>query len=241
MLEAGQHVHSLFATLTFVDPAPLEVSPLEMAGFMRRLRVLYPGPLRYFGVGEYGDENYRPHYHLAIFGMSYLQPEYIFEAWKEKKISKGFISVAEFNAERAQYLAGYISKKMTKHDDPRLGERHPEFARMSRNPGIGAPAVKTLASTLMTNGPSKAIANLGDVPHEIRSNQKKYPAGRYVREQLRQAIGWDKREPMAVKQMRVAQYQAEEVETREIRERRRDNSYYSAVTKLKNQRLRRKL
>ena len=161
VLESLDHVESVFITLTYSDdnlPEDGSVCPRDTQLFMKRLRKrIDPRRVRFFLVGEYGDETQRPHYHAALFnypkcrkGQSRYNKkglnccewcQIIEDAWK-----LGNIYVGDLNAHSAQYIAGYTTKKMTKADDERLNGRHPEFARMSNRPGIGANAAHDIAS-----------------------------------------------------------------------------------------------
>ena len=68
-----------FLTLTYDDDS-LHVSPntgfaslckRDLQLFFKRLRRALPGlPLRYFSVGEYGDNTLRPHYHAIMYNLS---------------------------------------------------------------------------------------------------------------------------------------------------------------------------
>lgn len=193
VLESGLHAGSVFATLTYEDPAPWSVSPRELQLFMKRLRFSYPGPLRFFGVGEYGDKTFRPHYHLALFGISILDAGYVDKAW-----GHGFVHVGDLTTQSAAYIAGYVCKKMTAADDPRLEGRHPEFARMSLRPGIGRRAMTGVASHLVSNGGSAALVKSGDVPGAARVDGKLMPIGRYLKGALRQEVGWQEGTPLGV-------------------------------------------
>lgn len=79
---------------------------------------------------------------------------------------------------------------MTRVDDPRLFGRFPEFARMSRKPGIGAPTAPDIASQLATDGGSYSIAETGDVPATLHHGGKSLPLGRYLRSKIREAYGF---------------------------------------------------
>lgn len=151
---------SAFLTLTFSDehlPPDLSLDRSVMPRFMRRLRYhLAPG-IRYYGAGEYGDGKGRravnPHYHVCLFNVpprlfadgSEVDPHRdqehplfthpaIDEAWE----GQGFARFGELTRESAAYVARYCTKKITgKMALAHYGGREPEFAQMSRRPGIG--------------------------------------------------------------------------------------------------------
>lgn len=75
---------------------------------------------------------------------------------------------------------------MTARDDERLKGRHPEFARMSLRPGIGANAVHDVASTLLEYDLHEKCA---DVPSTLLHGGKARPLGRYLTRKLREAVG----------------------------------------------------
>ena len=156
MLEANLNTENAFVTLTYSDQTlPLTSQKLptldrkDLDDWLKRFRsTISPLKIRFYGVGEYGDETQRPHYHVALFGYppcKYGMSRYrhyvnccpncdlIRDTWK-----KGNIFLGTLETESAQYIAGYVTKKMTSKSDPRLEGRKPEFAAMSRKPGIGA-------------------------------------------------------------------------------------------------------
>lgn len=125
--------------------------------FMKRLRKEM-GPTRYFHAGEYGEENGRPHYHALLFGLRFADarpdgesrsgyPAFVSDAlswlWPY-----GTSQIGEITFESAQYVARYCLKKITgagaeahyKRVDAAgvLHQLEPEYATMSRRPGIGA-------------------------------------------------------------------------------------------------------
>lgn len=99
----------------------------------------------------------------------------------------GIIEVGELNSKSAAYCAEYVVKKMTNADDDRLYGREPEFARMSRRPGLGYVALGEVAKALPRG--------LVDVPGSLRHGPKEYPLGRYLRGSLRELYGRDRRAP----------------------------------------------
>lgn len=191
LLEQQCHEFSSFWTLTYDDQhVPLDgsLNPKHTELWLKRLRrALGPTrPLRFYLVGEYGDETQRPHYHPALFGLSHLESELVLETW-----SMGYVYGGTLTLESAQYIAGYVTKKMTAADDPRLAGRHPEFARMSTRPGLGALVVPQLADALSDHAGAMSIARDGDVPTSLNHGRKSLPLGRYLRSKLREQLGFE--------------------------------------------------
>lgn len=223
MLETSLRADNAFATLTYNDEAIPRtgsnlptLEPKHVQDFLKRLRFNWTSSitsrglpssaarLRYYLVGEYGDETFRPHYHAALFGFpscSYLQSRYslrrrsccfscdlVRDTW-----GKGNILLGTLEAASARYLAGYIEKKLTSSDDPRLEGRHPEFSRMSLRPGIGADMMDEVASTLMQFNIEDT--EQGDVPSSLLHGKRRMPLGRYLRQRLRTRVGKEKNAP----------------------------------------------
>lgn len=194
LLESFMHSESSFVTLTYDNehlPSDNSLNPKDMTLFLKRLRKeIHPKKLRYYLVGEYGDQTQRPHYHMALYGVGRMFSDTIKTIW-----GKGLVHCGDLNNNSAGYVAGYITKKMTKADDPRLNGRHPEFARMSRKPGIGATAMDILAQELQTNAGKILLDEQQDVPSVLQHGVKKLPLGRYLRRKLREKIGKDQDTP----------------------------------------------
>lgn len=216
MLELTQHQASSFVTLTYSkEEVPLDGSlrPEDMQLFLKRLRFkVHPNKIRFFGVGEYGERNWRPHYHLALFGVS--EAATIDEAW-----GKGFVHVGTLTEQSADYVVGYITKKMTDKDDVRLQGRYPEFVRMSLKPGIGSGAVDVIAQEVNKKHGVDYVAKECDVPSTIRWGQKKYSIGRYLRSKVRVASGYDSKAPVQLHE-RLAEKARSELSVFGARERR---------------------
>lgn len=98
--------------------------------------------------------------------------------------------VARLERRSSQYIAGYVTKKMTMRQDVRLKGRHPEFARMSLRPGIGANAMWDVASVLM-----QYKLDNRDVPLALDHGGVALPLGRYLRRKLRVMVGKDASSP----------------------------------------------
>lgn len=209
-MEAMQYTENAFLTLTYNDDTlpftkagtPTLV-PRDLQLFLKRLRKDTPTRLRFFAVGEYGDASFRPHYHLAGFNFSNCargetrkslvskrclwreccsQCSMVGEIW-----GQGDIEVRGLDASKCEYLARYVTKKMTSKEDARLRGAHPEFSRQSRRPGVGFPGVAKLASTIRQHVDPK---DLVDVPLTIKQGKNNHlPLGRYIRNKLRISLG----------------------------------------------------
>lgn len=203
VLESQKHVEKCFLTLTYDDaflPADGSLQPRDIQLFLKRFRkAIAPTRIRFFFVGEYGDENFRPHYHAAIFGFQCAgkvqTPSHgrrcfcpacslVRDIW-----GKGNVDLDELNDTTASYICGYVVKKMTKNDDPRLEGKHPEFARMSLRPGIGADAMDDVAEQLFSKHGERFVMASGDVPPALMIGGRQRPLGRYLRQKLRDKIG----------------------------------------------------
>lgn len=157
------HDFSVFVTLTYDDdhlPADGSVHKRVLSDFIRRTRRSLSFPIRFFGVGEYGELSFRPHYHALLFGVHFadavcirpktdLRPALYRSPALEKLWTFGHSSFGSVTFDSAQYVAGYCVKKISgpkaadhyRRVNPLTGEVYelqPEFALMSRRPGIGA-------------------------------------------------------------------------------------------------------
>jgi len=190
MLEAIVHEFASFVTLTYNKesvPSDGSLNPRHLQLFLKRLRYeLEPRKIRYFGVGEYGDDTFRPHYHLAVFNLDPLAGEVVKKSWPY-----GFSDCGPLTIQSAAYVAGYVTKKMTGKDDERLKGRYPEFARMSLRPGIGANAISDVADALQNRHGWDSIGITGDVPSVLRHGSRTMPLGRYLRRKLREAMNFE--------------------------------------------------
>lgn len=191
MLEALTHGDNCFATLTYNDenlPPDGSLQKDDSTNFIKRLREnLAPTKIRYYGVGEYGDLTWRPHYHLAIFGIGISATPIIEKSW-----GLGHVYIGDLTLDSAQYIAGYVTKKLNGKDDYSLeilNGRRPEKAFMSRKPGIGAKSMNTIMHALQGYLPD------GDVPTQLNHGSKKMPLGRYLRGKLREEFDLDKKAP----------------------------------------------
>lgn len=211
MLEATQHGDNAFVTLTYDDehlPADGSLKPTDTTNFLKRLRKTLPYKIRFYLVGEYGDQSWRPHYHAIVFGMDTCarggsvyslgrssccaRCDSIREIW-----GKGHILCGSADREAIQYVCGYVAKKLTNKDDPRLAGRHPEYSRQSRqNGGLGLGFMHEVASTFLSFDLETREA---DVPVSLSHGRSPMPLGRYLRRKLRTMVGKDEKPPENVR------------------------------------------
>lgn len=191
LLESLKHGDSCFVTLTYDQknhPAGGTLVKKHYQDFLKRLRkVIAPTKIRFFLVGEYGENTQRPHFHAAIFGIGSESATIIQNAW-----GRGFTDTGTLTKDSAKYIAGYVTKKLNGRDERSktiLGGRTPEFARMSLRPGIGAPATIEISNALST-APGLAQLSLdGDVPFSLVHGSYSMPLGRYLRRKIREEMG----------------------------------------------------
>lgn len=185
-LERRMHDKAAFVTLTYDPqhiPMDMDLVPQlckrDCQLFVKRLRKRYGDGIRYYLCGEYGETYGRPHYHAIIFGVGPedLDPYWLMYRGKSPESplktlwGKGLVHVGDCTLESVQYVAGYVTKKISKMSEDSL---EPEFALMSRRPGIGAGMVSAIADTVKAAGlEDKAGA-------ELRMDGRKWPLGRYL-------------------------------------------------------------
>lgn len=190
---------SSFCTLTYDDehlPIDGSVSPRELQLFMKRVRRrCEPIKIRFYGVGEYGDESGRPHYHVALFGVGVesgwcdeRKNNVLFSEGRvvESSWSFGHTHVGLIEKASARYITQYVTKFMNFEKSHKLKGRHPEFSRMSNRPGIGAPAMRQIASRLLDCGYSRE-----KVVGDLNYGNGRMPLGKYLKEKLHELRGGD--------------------------------------------------
>lgn len=184
------HEKNSFLTLTYAkEPEGGTLIPRDFQLWLKRFRTALSEndrpPIRFFGVGEYGDKSGRPHYHAALFGAGKEALPLVQKTWSKDGESLGHVMLGSLTLASAQYIAGYVTKKMTKSDDPRLGGRYPEFSRQSQ--GIGRDMVPLIAQSLQ--GVNYDCRTISDVPHVLFHGVRSLPLGRYLRQRLVPALG----------------------------------------------------
>lgn len=213
MLEGILHKHKTFLTLTYNEenvPEHGSLNRKDFKGFIKNLRyAIRPRKIRYYGVGEYGDKSWRPHYHFVIYGLPGCRAgntalciknneggcascRILSSIWK-----KGHIFQGNFTQQSAQYVAGYVTKFSGKKKCELLKDREPEFARMSLKPGIGAIALDSIAAAVKY-GLEKELLDDNEIPTQVKVQGKSWPLGRYLSQKLREALGRSKETPKEV-------------------------------------------
>ena len=160
--EASLHEDNCFITLTYNNeslPEDGSLNKKHFQDFMKRLRKKYKNKkIRYYHCGEYGDKNFRPHYHAIIFGLEFDDQKLFTvnngeKLYTSEKLEKlwpfGFSTIGTVTFESAAYVARYVMKKVNGKNakdhyeriDPDTGEIYnlvPEYNTMSRRPGIAS-------------------------------------------------------------------------------------------------------
>lgn len=207
LLEAASHEKNQFWTLTYEDTAlPTATPPVggtdaarkahlqqltggrhlavgsqpgtlfkpDLAKFFKRYRKNY-GEFRYYAVGEYGEKLGRPHYHVLAFGTDLPLPE-LQRTW-----GLGAVHIGDVESASIQYCVEYALKtdKAQSLIDLR---RQPEFAVMSRNPGIGSYAIGEFRQAILRSEPLPTGELL--IPDTFRVLGREYAVPRFIRNEL---------------------------------------------------------
>ena len=131
--ESKCHDFSIFLTLTYNDEnlPYADITPSLCKGdvqkFLKLFRKSYARKVRYYCVGEYGSDTYRPHYHLIMFGVDSSAVSLILKCW-----GKGHICIGTVTPQSISYVAKY---HVNKGSYPEGVE--PPYVSMSLKPGIG--------------------------------------------------------------------------------------------------------
>lgn len=149
-------------TLTYAPqflPDGATLRPHDLRLFMKRVWNAFPGvDVRFLVNGEYGDQGLRPHYHLLLWGLDFVEDRVPWNRapsgevlYLSKRLDAlwgfGIAAIGTLTVESAGYAARYCMKKITGPMAEREYQRfaadgqpfwvHPVFARMSRRPGLG--------------------------------------------------------------------------------------------------------
>jgi len=147
-IENKHAFNGYFVTLTYADPYnddELHKEHLQdfiktirnLADYKRKTALTNIPPIKYFGVGEYGEQELRPHYHILLFNV----PEktrskaltFIQKAW-----DMGFVVIDEINKTTIEYVCKYIFKQRYWN----IKKQKP-FRLMSTRPAIGSQYIDT--------------------------------------------------------------------------------------------------
>lgn len=168
LLESKDHYFNRVLTLTYRDPEK-QLSKLDykdIQDWLKRYRYHTGNKVRYWVVGEYGEESGHAHWHVIMFGEKSWQPEHLKKAvpiplvgWTKEH---GFASDMRLVPASAAYCCGYTLKK---------GENQLPFMRCSLRPSIAFPRLHSYAQQIFQRYGSKVIP----LPTWLVVDGKKYP------------------------------------------------------------------
>ena len=195
LLEAAATRDSAFVTFTYKDehqpvtvdgvPTLRKAEAKELIQKVASALAIRRSQFRHYTVGEYGENTGRPHLHAMWFGINW------YDAWNiaEKVWKKGFVQAVACTATRAEYIAGYCTKKLTKEDDERLCEgQEPEFKYQTHQPGLGMSYIQSIIEWYQTESGAAALADAGDIAHQFRFRGSLYPLSDYAKRKIRRAL-----------------------------------------------------
>lgn len=125
--EAESQKKKCFITLTY-EENPIILVKKDLQDFFKRLRRMFDyhkigGKIRYFASGEYGEMNYRPHFHAIIYGWEDENAEYLTLNKKNKIVMQSKIIQEAWGLGRTSYQsfsnyeAPYIALYNTAQED----------------------------------------------------------------------------------------------------------------------------
>jgi hypothetical protein len=162
--QKNEPMNFIFATLTYNDESLPENGSLrreDVKNYCKRLRwymrKFHDKEIKYLAVGEYGEEEDRPHYHLIVLGMTakkivkrrlsgklYYEDnpniKIINDVWNNG-VQRGITHVGtDYRDQEASigYCAGYIQKKLLGKNDAKAYKdsgREPPFLNVSKGMG----------------------------------------------------------------------------------------------------------
>ena len=80
--ENMMHSRSCFLTLTFDDihmPFDFSIDVAYVQKFIKRVRKRYK--VRYYHVAEYGEITHRPHHHLILYGVDFMDDRRLYKKY----------------------------------------------------------------------------------------------------------------------------------------------------------------
>lgn len=134
--------------------------------------------IKFYAGAEYGEQYWRPHYHLCVFNARFNDQKYLGRSptgktlWRSPTLEQlwpmGFSSIGEVNFESAAYVARYVMKKITGQQAERHYEKldydtgeiiklTPEFNQMSRDGGIGLSWLDKYTADVYGTGKAKVV------------------------------------------------------------------------------------
>lgn len=155
---------ALFLTLTY-DPEHLplvtctdkqvrgNLRQKDMQDFLKRIRKKFSDrKLRYFYSGEYGDQTFRPHYHMIMYGCtlddfpdaevysydSKMQSSLYVSSILDSIWKNGSVKFAPATYGTFSYVGKYVLKKQWGDNALFYRGRTPPFCRMSLKPALGS-------------------------------------------------------------------------------------------------------
>lgn len=235
MHEASLYDANSFVTLTYSPehvPGGMSLDRKAFPLFMRRLRREEGWEkVRYYHCGEYGDRFKRPHYHALLFGVDFRSDRVErgvsdgSALWRSRTLDRlwpdGEAWIGSVTFESAAYVARYIMKKITGDAasdhylsvDEETGEvwkREPEYATMSRRPGIGLRWLEKFSGDVYSSG-QRGVVVRGKVGKPPRYYDKK------VREwdpQLADEVSYEREVVMADREIPPLDVQEKILESR---------------------------
>lgn len=177
-----------FLTLTYADEYFLEYGAMEdypslqktdVQLFIKRLRKHQNKKhkdlkIKYYAIGEYGDKNGRPHYHLIIFNIHHETMVQIHKIW-----TLGNVHVGQCNRQTINYCTYYLFKKMENKKKIYFSDERTSTLPLHRTSDLIMSKIKNIIATTQPSSRTKMVKWLDYLTTTnqnfgIRSNFDKY-------------------------------------------------------------------
>ncbi len=116
---------SCFMSLTYNEakiPENGSLKKKDLQNFVKRLRKSTQKKIKYFGCGDYGEDNNRPHYHMIMLGIAQNWEGFVWimrvkgkkgyiDLYEVEEWKNGYVHVGTATQDSVRYVTDYIMKK----------------------------------------------------------------------------------------------------------------------------------
>lgn len=188
--EAQMHDVSCVLTLTFDETHLNKKGSLfkpDIQKFLKRVRKKFKKKFSYLYCGEYGSRFERPHYHIILFGLDFIDKTQFSTSKTGDPLYNsptldclwgfGHAAIGTFSMSSAMYCASYITKYVPVLERAEIyGERIPEFGHASKKPALGLTWLKKYHNDILAHDSVIINAQFYRIPrYYLKKIEELYP------------------------------------------------------------------